>query len=52
MLRDVAGLSGEETAAVLGVGLAAMKSRLHRARLDLKARVEAILGHAVEEVAP
>lgn len=52
MLRDVTGLSGEETAAVLGVGLAAMKSRLHRARLDLKARVEEILGHAVEEVVP
>jgi RNA polymerase sigma-70 factor (ECF subfamily) len=50
MLRDVEGLSGEETAAALGLGLAAMKSRLHRARLDLKARVEARLGHAIEEV--
>jgi RNA polymerase sigma-70 factor (ECF subfamily) len=52
LLRDVEGLSGEETAAALGIGLAAMKSRLHRARLDLKARVEELLGHAVEEVAP
>jgi RNA polymerase sigma-70 factor (ECF subfamily) len=51
LLRDVEGLSGEETARALGVGLAAMKSRLHRARLDLKKRVEAILGHPVEEVA-
>jgi RNA polymerase sigma-70 factor (ECF subfamily) len=50
VLRDLSGLSGEETAAVLGVGLPAMKSRLHRARLELKERVEAILGHAVEEV--
>jgi len=50
MLRDVEGLSGEETAAALGLGLAAMKSRLHRARLDLKARVEARLGHAIEEI--
>jgi len=50
MLRDVEGLSGDETAAALGLGLAAMKSRLHRARLDLKARVEARLGHAIEEV--
>jgi RNA polymerase sigma-70 factor (ECF subfamily) len=50
MLRDVEGLSGEETAAALGLGLAAMKSRLHRARLELKARVEARLGHAIEEV--
>jgi RNA polymerase sigma-70 factor (ECF subfamily) len=52
LLRDVEGLSGEETAAALGLGLAAMKSRLHRARLELKARVEAALGHAVEEVVP
>jgi len=49
VLRDVEGLSGEETAAALGVGLAAMKSRLHRARLELKERVEALLGHAVLE---
>ncbi len=52
LLRDVEGLSGEETAAALGIGLAAAKSRLHRARLELKERVEAILGHAVEEVLP
>jgi len=43
LLRDVEGLSGEEAAAALGVGLAAMKSRLHRARLELKERVEARL---------
>jgi RNA polymerase sigma-70 factor (ECF subfamily) len=35
LLRDLEGLSGEETSAVLGIGLAAMKSRLHRARLRL-----------------
>lgn len=34
-LRDVEGLSGEETAHALGVSLPAMKSRLHRARLRL-----------------
>lgn len=49
LLRDVEELSGPEAAEVLGIGLAAMKSRLHRARLDLKERVEAVLGHAVEE---
>ncbi|HET9554646.1 MAG TPA: RNA polymerase sigma factor [Anaeromyxobacteraceae bacterium] len=48
LLRDVEGLSGAEAAAVLGVGLAAMKSRLHRARLDLKERVEAVLGRPLE----
>lgn len=50
LLRDVEELSGDEAAAVLGIGLPAMKSRLHRARLELKERVEAILGHAIEEI--
>jgi len=50
LLRDVEGLSGEETAAALGLGLGAMKSRLHRARLELKERVEALLGHPVKEM--
>jgi len=33
VLRELDGLSGEEVAEVLGITLAAMKSRLHRARL-------------------
>lgn len=37
LLRDIEELSGEETAVVLGIPLAAMKSRLHRARLRLMA---------------
>ena len=52
LLRDVEGLSGEEAAAALDLELGAMKSRLHRARLELKARVEALLGHPVQEVIP
>lgn len=44
LLRDVEGLSGDEAARVLGLSLAAMKSRLHRGRLELKERVEAIFG--------
>lgn len=36
-LRDLEGLSGEETAAVLGVPLATAKTRLHRARLRFAA---------------
>jgi len=52
LLRDVEGLEGPEAAAALGIGLAAMKSRLHRARLELKERVEAVLGRALEEVSP
>jgi RNA polymerase sigma-70 factor (ECF subfamily) len=37
VLRDVEGLSGEETAAALNLALPAMKSRLHRGRLHLVA---------------
>lgn len=40
VLRDVEGLSGEETAAAAGITLAAMKSRLHRGRLQLLAQVK------------
>ncbi|MBT8395920.1 MAG: RNA polymerase sigma factor [Gemmatimonadetes bacterium] len=37
ILRELEGLSGEETAEVLELSLPAMKSRLHRARLRLAA---------------
>lgn len=40
LLRDVEGLSGEAAAEVLGIGLVAMKSRLHRARLRLLAALK------------
>lgn len=49
LLRDVEGLPGEEVAEVLGLSLAAMKSRLHRARLALEERVEAVLGRPITE---
>jgi RNA polymerase sigma-70 factor (ECF subfamily) len=39
LLRDVEGLSGEETASILSLSLPAMKSRLHRARLRLVAQL-------------
>lgn len=45
-LRDVEGLSGEETAHILELSVAAMKSRLHRARLKLTARVRQEVDHA------
>jgi RNA polymerase sigma-70 factor (ECF subfamily) len=35
VLRELEGFSGEETASILSLGLPAMKSRLHRARLRL-----------------
>lgn len=37
VLRDLEGLGGDEAAGVLGLSLAAMKSRLHRGRLRLMA---------------
>lgn len=42
VLRDVEGLTGEETAEALSLSLAGMKSRLHRARLRLAALVRAL----------
>lgn len=45
-LREFDGLSGEETAALLGLSLPAMKSRLHRARLALAPLVREEGAHA------
>lgn len=39
LLRDVEGLTSEETAKALGIGEAAMKSRLHRARVAVRERL-------------
>ena len=39
LLRDIEGVSGEEAASIVGVPLATMKTRLHRARLRLAANV-------------
>jgi RNA polymerase sigma-70 factor (ECF subfamily) len=44
LLRDLEGLDGEEAAAVLGIGIAALKSRLHRARLRFAARLREEVG--------
>jgi hypothetical protein len=40
ILRDLEGLSGDEACAVLGLDLSAMKTRLHRARRQLRAILE------------
>ena len=43
ILRDVEGLSAAEVAETLGVGVDAVKSRLHRARLAVRERLSPIL---------
>jgi RNA polymerase sigma-70 factor (ECF subfamily) len=43
VLRDVEGLSAQEAAAVIGIDVGALKSRLHRARMALKSQLSAVL---------
>lgn len=45
VLRDIQGLSGAETAEILGITVQAVKNRLHRARLTLRDRLS---GYFVE----
>jgi RNA polymerase sigma-70 factor (ECF subfamily) len=44
LLRDVEGLTAAEVAEVVGINVAAVKSRLHRARLSVREQVAARLG--------
>jgi RNA polymerase sigma-70 factor (ECF subfamily) len=44
LLRDVEGLTAPEVAEVLGVSTQAVKSRLHRARIEVRDRVAPLLG--------
>jgi len=48
LLRDVEEISGEDVAGLLGLSLAAMKSRLHHARLRLAAALRAADASAEE----
>jgi RNA polymerase sigma-70 factor (ECF subfamily) len=43
VLSDIEGLSNEETAKILGMTVPAVKSRLHRARLDLREQLSRYL---------
>ena len=44
LLRDVEGLTAPEVAEITGVGIQAVKSRLHRARLAVRERMAPLLG--------
>jgi RNA polymerase sigma-70 factor (ECF subfamily) len=44
VLRDVEGLTAPEVAQVLGIGVQAVKSRLHRARLAVRQQMAPLLG--------
>lgn len=44
ILRDVEGLSAAEAASVVGIGERALKSRLHRARMQLRGHLATLLG--------
>jgi RNA polymerase sigma-70 factor (ECF subfamily) len=46
LLRDVEGLTAPEVASVLGIGVDAVKSRLHRARVAVRDRVAPLLSPA------
>jgi RNA polymerase sigma factor (sigma-70 family) len=55
ILRDVQGYSGRAVASALGVGLPAMKSRLHRARLAVRVALDgSVAGRpgSIAEAAP
>jgi RNA polymerase sigma-70 factor (ECF subfamily) len=49
VLRDVEGLSAEEAAAIVGIEVGALKSRLHRARLQLRQELAALLGEGAPD---
>jgi RNA polymerase sigma-70 factor (ECF subfamily) len=48
VLRDIQGLSGAETAEVLGITVQAVKTRLHRARLRLRDRLSEYFSERVD----
>jgi RNA polymerase sigma-70 factor (ECF subfamily) len=48
VLRDIQGLSGAETAEILGITVQAVKNRLHRARLRLRERLSDYFAERVE----
>lgn len=52
LLKDVEGLSAEEVAEVVGENVAGVKSRLHRARLELRRLLSSVLDGDAPDQAP
>jgi RNA polymerase sigma-70 factor (ECF subfamily) len=52
LLRDIEGLSAPEVAQVTGLSVAAVKSRLHRARTSLREQLLAVVGEPSEPATP
>jgi RNA polymerase sigma-70 factor (ECF subfamily) len=52
VLRDVEGLSAEEAAEVAGIEVGALKSRLHRARVEVRGHLVTLLGDDLEVGGP
>jgi RNA polymerase sigma-70 factor (ECF subfamily) len=50
VLRDIQGLSGAETAEILGITVQAVKNRLHRARLVLRERLSDYFSERTERL--
>lgn len=51
VLKDLQGNSYDEIAAIMGIPKGTVRSRLHRARLDLKAKLKEIMGTLKQEPA-
>ena len=51
VLKDLQGNSYDEIAAIMGVPKGTVRSRLHRARLELKAKLKEIMGTLKQEPA-
>jgi RNA polymerase sigma-70 factor (ECF subfamily) len=51
ILRDVEGLTAEEAARVVGIEVRALKSRLHRARLQLREHLSTLMGEGAQDQA-
>lgn len=52
VLKEIVGLSGPEVAAILGLAEATVRTRVHRARLKLRAAVDRVLPRGASDAPP